>query len=88
MLNEELDRILSARQADPDGPAGARFETVFTIPHQVVSAAIQPSLAGYNPRLRSRAWFRITGGFMERYAANPEQYQSQDAVVSIFEEYR
>ena len=86
MLNEELNRILSDRQANPLGPPGARFAAVFATPHQAVSAAAQPFLATINLRLQDNVYSTLMDEWLDRFAANPEQYQSQDAIVAIFEE--
>ena len=96
-LATELNRILAATEANPRGAAGSRFEEVFPIPELAVFAATQlvcPNFLNavtnpvcnseYTPRLRER----VMDQWLNRIAQNPEQYQSRDGILNIFEEFR
>ena len=49
---------------------------------------MQPYLATLAPRMRHGARQSIMDEWSYRIALNPEQFQSQDSIVKIFEEFR
>jgi len=87
-LLAELERILNALQDDPQGPVWARFETVFAIPQQAVLAAVQLVCPNCNARLARRVRESTMDRWLNRIALNPEQNQSRDGILNIFEEFR
>jgi hypothetical protein len=87
-LAAELGRILSAREAEPRGQAGLRFDEVFSIPQLAVSAAIEPQLVDVNSIMRSKYREFLINQWLTRIAQNPEQYLSSDGILSISEQIR
>jgi hypothetical protein len=87
-LAAELGRILSAREAEPRGQAGLRFDEVFSIPQLAVSAAIEPQLVDVNSRTRRKYREQLINQWLTRIAQNPAYYQSTEGILSIFNEFR
>ena len=87
-LAAELDRILDARQSDPQGPVGVRFDSVFAIPQLAYLAVMQPYLARINPEARKDIGEIIMDRWLTEDAYNPDRYKSRDGILRVFEEVR
>ena len=85
-LLNELGQILKARDGDPRGQSGRRFDTLFSTPRQAVKAAMQPMVAGasYRDALRLEEFY--LSSWLDRVAANAARYQSKNGVVHVFED--